>query len=181
ARPADRRVAAAEAADAGDPAGGRVPARAAPVRHLSRSPIMLSKSKLAGLLADRIDRLRGALAALRRSVRDRVAEVVGAAVADAVRDTVRIAPDPPAPALPAAPAARCEAYDPWGGPDPGDWADDDPICDREPDTWGYPRPADAGGTAEPAATPARAGGPERADLAGAAGRPVAPGACGCRR
>jgi len=142
---------------------------------------MPSKSELAGLLADRIDRLRGALAALRRSVRDRVAEVVGAAVADAVRDTVRIAPDPPAPALPAAPAARCEAYDPWGGPDPGDWADDDPICDREPDTWGYPRPADAGGTAEPAATPARAGGPERADLAGAAGRPVAPGACGCRR
>ena len=78
---------------------------------------MPSKGEPAGLLADRIDRLRGALAALRRSVRDRVAEVVGAAVADAVRDTVRIAPDPPdslAPSADTVPLARRGTYDPWG-------------------------------------------------------------------
>ena len=67
---------------------------------------MLSKSKLAGPLADRIDRLRGSLVALHRSVRDRVAEIIGVAVAEAVRDTVRAALDPPASAPPPPPRGR---------------------------------------------------------------------------
>jgi hypothetical protein len=46
---------------------------------------MPSRSELAVLLADRIDRLRGAFAALHRSVREKVAEIVGATVADVVR------------------------------------------------------------------------------------------------
>src|SRR4051794_10280909 len=102
---------------------------------------MPSKSKLAGLLADRLDRLRTALAALRRSVRDRVAEIVGAAVAEAARDAVRLALDPPAPPAPHAPppaVGRRGAYDPWGVPERDEWADEyDPIGDGGEDAWGY--------------------------------------------
>jgi hypothetical protein len=90
---------------------------------------MPSRSQLAGLLAERIDRLRGAFVALQRSVRDRVAEIVGATVADVVRQTVRVALEPPAPGAPiapVAPAARRDGYDPWGGPGADDWADDRP-------------------------------------------------------
>src|SRR5207237_843849 len=112
-RPAGGGPQAAEEADQGDPPGRRVAPRAAPVRTLSEEELMPSNSKLAGLLADRIDRLRGAFAALQRSVRDRVAEIVGATVADVVRQTVRAALDPPAPPAPSAPAARRAAHDDW--------------------------------------------------------------------
>jgi hypothetical protein len=103
---------------------------------------MTSRSQLAGLLAERIDRLRGAFAALHRSVRERVAEIVGATVADVVRQTVRVALEPPAPptsVAPVAPDACRDEYDPWAGPD--DWpGDHNPLNDRS-DPWGYPAPA----------------------------------------
>ena len=106
---------------------------------------MPSRSQLAVLLADRIDRLRGAFAALHRSVRERVAEIVGATVADVVRQAVRAAlepPAPPAPVAPVAPVACRDGYEPRGGPEPDDWADDrDPIDDDGSDAWGYPAPA----------------------------------------
>jgi hypothetical protein len=79
---------------------------------------MPSRSQLAVLLADQIDRLRGAFAALHRSVRERVAEIVGASVADVVRQTVRVALEPPAPQTPVAPVARRDGYDAWGYPAP---------------------------------------------------------------
>jgi hypothetical protein len=105
---------------------------------------MPSRSQLAVLLADRVDRLRGAFAALHRSVREKVAEIVGATVADVVRQTVRVAlepPTPPAPVAPVAPVARRNAYDPWGGPETDGWADDrDPINDDGSDAWGHPAP-----------------------------------------
>src|SRR5205823_5445588 len=60
----------------------------------------------------------------------------------AVRDTVRIAPDPPdslAPSADTVPLARRGTYDPWGGPERDDWADeDDPIDDGGPDAWCSP-------------------------------------------
>ena len=62
---------------------------------------MPSRSQFAGPLADRLDRLRSAFAALHRSVRDRVAEIVGTTVADVARQAVRAALDPPAPVAPA--------------------------------------------------------------------------------
>ena len=103
---------------------------------------MPSRSQLAVLLAERIDRLRGAFAALHRSVRERVAEIVGATVADVVRQAVRVALEPPAPVAPVAPVACRDGYEPWGGPEPDDWADDrDPIDDDGSDAWGYPAPA----------------------------------------
>jgi hypothetical protein len=96
------------------------------------------------MLAERIDRLRAAFAALHRSVRERVAEIVGATVADVVRQTARAAldpPAPPAPIAPAAPVAPRAGYDAWGGPGADDWADDrDPIDDDTSDAWGYPAP-----------------------------------------
>jgi hypothetical protein len=121
---------------------------------VKQEELMPSRSQLAVLLADRIDRLRGAFAALHRSVRERVAEIVGAAVADAVRQTVRVAlepPTPPAPVSPVAPAACRDGYDPWGGPEADDGAGDrDPIDDERSDPWGYPAPAMP---VAPAATP----------------------------
>jgi hypothetical protein len=106
---------------------------------------MTSRSQLAVLLADRVDRLRGAFAALHRSVRERVAEIVGATVADVVRQTVRAALEPPAPPAPVAsvaPVARRNEYDPWGGPGADDWTDAaDQDGNTGSDAWGYPAPA----------------------------------------
>jgi hypothetical protein len=105
---------------------------------------MPSRSHLAVLLADRVDRLRGAFAALHRSVRERVAEIVGATVADVVRQTVRLALEPPAlptPVAPVAPVGHREAYDPWAGPLTDDGADDrDPLDDDRSDAWGPAAP-----------------------------------------
>jgi hypothetical protein len=101
---------------------------------------MPSRNQFAVLLAERIDRLRGTLAALHRLVCERVAELVGATVADVVRQTVRAALEPPAPSIPVAPVtpvACRDGYDPWGGPETQDCAGDrDPIDDRS-DPWGY--------------------------------------------
>ena len=106
---------------------------------------MPSRSQLAVLLAERIDRLRGAFAALHRSVRERVAEIVGATVADVVRQTVRAALEPPAPPAPVAsvaPVARRNEYDPWGGPGADDWTDAaDQDGNTGSDAWDYPAPA----------------------------------------
>jgi hypothetical protein len=105
---------------------------------------MPSRSKLAGLLADRLDRLREAFVALHRSVRDRVAELVGTTVADVVRQTVRTALDPPTPVVPSTPprpAMRGDPYDPWHAGEPDHWADErDPLDETEPDAWGYREP-----------------------------------------
>jgi hypothetical protein len=102
---------------------------------------MPSRSQLAVLLADRINRLRGAFAALHRSVRERVAEIVGATVADVVRQTVQYALEPPAPQTPIARVARRDGYYPWGGPEADDGAADrDLIDDERCDAWGYPAP-----------------------------------------
>jgi hypothetical protein len=102
-------------------------------------------------LADRVDRLRGAFAALHRSVRERVAEIVGATVADVVRHTVRATLEPPAPIAPVAPVACRDGYDAWGGPEADDCAGDrDPIDDERSAAWGYPAPEMP---VTPAATP----------------------------
>jgi hypothetical protein len=105
---------------------------------------MPSRSQLAVLLAERVDRLRGAFVALHRSVRERVAEIVGATVADVVRHAVRVALEPPAPPAPVAPVAAVayrDGYDTWDGAEADDWAADrDPINDDRSDAWGYPAP-----------------------------------------
>jgi hypothetical protein len=105
---------------------------------------MPSRSQLAVLLADRVDRLRGAFVALHRSVREKVAEIVGATVADVVRQTVRVAlepPAPPAPVAPVAPVARRDGYDVWGRPEADDEPPDrDPIDDERSEVWGNPAP-----------------------------------------
>jgi hypothetical protein len=115
---------------------------------------MTSRTQLAVLLADRIDRLRGAFAALHRSVRERVAEIVGATVADVVRQTVRVALEPPtlpAPVSPVAPVACRDGHDPWGGPEADDGADAaDQGSNTGSDAWDYPAPAMP---VTPAATP----------------------------
>ena len=118
---------------------------------------MPPRSQLAVLLAERIDRLRGAFAALRRSVRERVAEIVGAAVADVVRQTVRAAldpPTPPAPVVPVAPVARRDGYDVWGGHEADDWADAaDQDGNTGSDAWGYPAPVTPAPTPTPPPEP----------------------------
>jgi hypothetical protein len=112
---------------------------------------MPSRSQLAVLLAERIDRLRGAFVALHRSVRERVAEIVGATVADVVRQIVRVALEPPAPQTPVAPVTRRDGYDAWGGPKPDDWTDTaDRYGNTGSDAWDYPAPAMP---VTPAATP----------------------------
>jgi hypothetical protein len=101
---------------------------------------MPSKSKLAGLLADRLDRLREAFVALHRSVRDRAAELVGTTVADVARQAVRAALDPPPPVVPKS-VVRGDPYDPWGGPEPDHCIDDrDPLDADEHNAWGYREP-----------------------------------------
>ena len=124
---------------------------------------MPSRTQFARLLADRLDRLRSAFVALHRSVRDRVAEIVGTTVADVARQAVRVALDPPAPV---APAPRRvvrgdpdDRYDPWGGEEPDGWAGDrDAFEDGERDAWGHApqmatTPPTAPAPAEPAVVP----------------------------
>jgi hypothetical protein len=93
---------------------------------------MPSRSTLARLLADRIDRLQATFAALNSAVRDKVAEVVGKTVEDLVRNTVRIVLE----RATTGPDYRKESEDGW-------WDDDEPNDRRrrtynDDDSWSRP-------------------------------------------
>ena len=91
---------------------------------------MTTRSVLARAVAARVDRLRATFAALHAAVKEKVAEVVGAAAADAVRAAVRAVLDaaPPPPAAPRRPTA-------------GGWGEDDPDADGWGDDADWPPPA----------------------------------------
>jgi hypothetical protein len=84
---------------------------------------MPSRSALARMLADRLDRLRATFAALNQAVREKVAEVVGKTAEDLVRHAVRAALD----RAQLGPAPR---------PAPAWWADDDrDVHDQDVDEY----------------------------------------------
>src|SRR5262249_25145251 len=63
---------------------------------------------------------------------------VAATAADVVRQAVRVVLDLPIPPAPTTPVTRRTGYDPWGGTEPDDWADDhDLVEDGGHEAWGY--------------------------------------------
>src|SRR4051812_27210504 len=95
---------------------------------------MPSRSALARLLADRIDRLQATFAALQAAVRDKVAEVVGKTVEDLVRHTVRAVLE----RATTGPGYRPDSEDGWWDDDPDDrrrtYDDDDDQWPTVPTT-----------------------------------------------